>query len=74
MLCNVIDNGRLIRRLITIAVTLEALMLCNVIDNGRLIRRLIIAFLTSEALMLCNVIVNRKTCKKANNNSYHQRL
>ena len=44
MLCNVIDNGRLIRRLIIIRniVPSEALMLCNVIDNGRLIRRLII--------------------------------
>ena len=33
MLCNVIDNGRLIRRLIIAFLTSEALMLCNVIVN-----------------------------------------
>ena len=48
-------------------------MLCNVIDNGRLIRRLIIirTIRGSNALQ-CDC--QRKTYKKANNNSYHQRL
>ena len=48
-------------------------MLCNVIDNGRLIRRLIIIRTIRGSIALqCDC--QRKTYKKANNNSYHQRL
>ena len=66
--CNVIVNGRLIRRLITNSYHQRHLELCNVIVNGRLIRRLIIIRNIRGSIALqCDC--QRKTYKKANHNS-----